>query len=87
MGFSVCFSYSFSHLVFHFNQALQLYLSPTFSSTTKRSLQPHDDKLLIGGQQFLIRVYVFCACCFPTLIDSDFRTVVFVTMYYHSYFN
>jgi len=28
----------------YFYQALQIYLSPTFSSTTKRSLQPHNDK-------------------------------------------
>jgi len=39
------------------SQALQIVLFTTFSSTTKRSLQPHNDKLLIGGQQFLISVY------------------------------
>jgi len=54
-----------SHLVYYFDQALQIYLSPTFSSTTKRSLQPHNDKLLIGSQQFLISVHAFRACSFP----------------------
>jgi len=36
-------------------------LLTAFSSTTKRSLQPHNDKLLIGGQQFLISTPVFCS--------------------------
>jgi len=37
-------------------------LLTTFSSTTKRSLQPHDDKLLIGGQQPLTSACIgrFC---------------------------
>jgi len=44
-----------------------LLLTP-FSSTTKRSLQPLNDKLLIGGQQFLTSVSVFCSCFFPNPI-------------------
>jgi len=43
----------------------------TFSSTTKSSLQPHDDKLLIGIQQFIINAYFLCACYFPNLISVD----------------
>jgi len=42
-----------------------LFLLTTFSSTTKRSLQPPNDKLLIGSQQFLTSAHVFCSCFFP----------------------
>ena len=51
---------------------------PPFSSTTKRSLQPHNDKLLIGSQQSLISVRVICSCFSLALIGFSFRTAVFI---------
>ena len=53
-----------------------LLLTP-FSSTTKRSLQPHDDKLLIGSQQSLIIVHLVCFSL--DLLDFSFRTAVFIS--------
>jgi len=52
-----------------------LLLTP-FSSTTKRSLQPHDDKLLIGSQQSLISVRIICFCFSLALFGFSFRTAV-----------
>jgi len=40
-------------------------LLTAFSSTTKRNLQPRNDKLLIGGQQFLISVRHLPHLVFP----------------------
>jgi len=54
-----------------------LLLTP-FSSTTKRSLQQHDDKLLIGSQQSLISVRIICFCFSLALFGFSFRTAVFV---------
>jgi len=54
-----------------------LLLTP-FSSTTKRSLQPHNDRLLIGGQQSLISIRVVCSCFSLALIGFSFRTAVFI---------
>jgi len=65
---------------------LQICLPQTFSSTTKRSLQPHDDKLLIGGQQFLISVSIFCACHSLKPMTFNFRTAVFSDIFCHLLF-
>jgi len=47
------------------------------SSTTKRSPQPHNDKLLIGSQQFLISVKYLPRLFFSLiLINWTFRTAV-----------
>jgi len=51
-------------------------LLTTFSSTTERSLQPHDDKLLIGGQQPLTSVCISCFCFFLLLITQIFPLVL-----------
>jgi len=52
-------------------------LLTTFSSTTKRSLQPHNDKLLIGSQQFLISVQYLLRLFFSLiLINWTFCTAV-----------
>jgi len=57
--------------------AMQLsFLLTTFSSTTKRSLQPHDDKLLIGGQQLLTSVCISCLCFLLLLISRTFLLVL-----------
>jgi len=56
----------------------RLVLLTTFSSTAKRSLQPHNDKLLIGGQQFLIIVHVFCSCFFLTPILTSIFVLQFL---------
>jgi len=57
-------------------------LLTTFSSTTKRNLQPRNDKLLIGSQQFLISVRhlprLFCSLI---LINWTFRTAVLCSLY------
>jgi len=58
-------------------------LLTTFSSTTKRSLQPHDDKLLIGDQQPPHQYSFFTALSFPSLSLSgfSFRTAVFLSWF------
>jgi len=54
-------------------------LLTTFSSTTKRSLQPHNDKLLIGSQQFLISVQYLPRLFYSLiLINWTSRTAVFM---------
>jgi len=54
-------------------------LLTTFSSTTKRNLQPRNDKLLIGSQQFLISVqHLPRLLCSLILINWTFRTAVYV---------
>jgi len=44
-------------------------------------LQPHDDKLLIGGQQSLTSVHFDCFCLSLDLLDFSFRTAVFISLF------
>ena len=53
-------------------------LLTAFSSTIKRSLQPHNDKLLIGGQRFLIMVHNYCSCFFLTPILTSILVLQFL---------
>jgi len=60
----VLYTYDLSCLPHYFVKRSRFVLLTPFSSTTKRSLQPHNDKLLIGSQQFLTSA-MFSALAFP----------------------